>query len=197
MRILPVSNYNYQSKTQNNKQQNVNFGMLHGSPDDAKRLLKAGFFDVEDAINAIVTKVGVAFRKAPQDTKIRKPLELDDNFTLYRYLKTAREKHAVMSLEEKEAFETLFEQPETDIPTKTFLSMLEADIECSNPVTELMQSKLTELEWHILGLDNVELALSNGLTTEGDYRLLSRAKELYSKRAEAIKQELYAESARI
>lgn len=36
MRILPVSNYNYQSKTQNNQKQNVNFGMIQGEhiPDE-------------------------------------------------------------------------------------------------------------------------------------------------------------------
>lgn len=44
MRILPVNNYNYQSKIQNNKQQNVNFGMRHGNLEITKRFCEAAGF---------------------------------------------------------------------------------------------------------------------------------------------------------
>lgn len=196
MRILPVNNYNYQSKTQNNQKQNVNFGMICGTPAEAKGLCKAGFFNVEDAIAALVRKAEAAFRMGNAKKPVRVFLDAKENFTLHGYLKAAREKNVVMSPEEEQAIAALFELPETELPNKAFLGILEAEIEEANPVTKPIQAKLTRLEFCSSEKERLD-NLFRESSTQGSAVATMQQRDAYAAEANRIQQELYAESVAI
>lgn len=151
MRILPVNNYNYQSqshnKAQSNKQQSVQFGMLHGSAVDAERLCKAGFKGVADAIINIGHKIfGITSCPTPEEAAARRSFRQIDLSTLFGYLSEAKTKNMVMSPEEERTLTRLFEQPETDISNQRLLEVIRTEIEQAKPVTEEIKDDLERLE---------------------------------------------------
>lgn len=108
MRILPVNNYNYQSKTQNN-QQNVNFGMFYGSAQSAARKTSGNF--VQRAMGWFgkkfqMLKTSLALKKAQRNAnkKLRQAQrELDASEVLLRKVTALSNQRGQISQTELEA----------------------------------------------------------------------------------------------
>lgn len=191
MRILPVNNYNYQSQTQNNKQKNVNFGMLFSDADKAGKLCDlAEFVEVGRGITSILTRVKESiFKERPNFRKPFEPNDKDD-IALSKVLEAAAAKHAVMSPDEVEKLAKLFFTDINKISNETLIGIIKAEVDNAKSVTEPMQRQLAELEDLLKKKQDQEAVDGSG--PPNSHRTL--AIKYFSIGIDGIKKALYAES---
>ena len=115
MRILPLNNYNYQSKVQNNaqnnKQQNVNFGLFHGTPEPAGKFLKlTDFCDGKNFLRVILAQLDATRMGKAEDfggvltdsfgMGKRQVFTAAERQTVRRLIKKAEDKNLIGGLDE-------------------------------------------------------------------------------------------------
>lgn len=155
MRILPVNNYNYQTKTQNSKQQNVNFGMLHGSPEITKRFCDAaGFIRVASRLRDFVVALQ---RQTNCYIHVTGPIPgyglkcrrfVADEVTRLQVLRTAADnKCLIMTPEESTRFFNEIENADPDVvKNDEFFKRIEQQIASAGEIKDE----------HVLELEKVE-----------------------------------------
>lgn len=186
MRILPVRNYNYQSKTQNNKQQNVNFGMFKGDAVDAERLCKAEFVKVSDFLSELMEKVQAKLPIGHNKTSLRNPFSPNEETEFVNCINEARLKNMVMSPHEKRIMTEISESSEAAIPNRSLVGIIKDKIERANPVTESIQVKLARLEFCTKEREQLDIILKGGNTSE-----LTEQKRALLTETNRIKMNLY------
>ena len=165
MRILPLNNYNYQSKVQNNaqnnKQQNVNFGLLCGTQELSTKCRKLAWFcKAEDLLKSFLSRMERVRSKQNQAsvTMVSVDFKRTQEFTpqniaeLIRLKQKASVKNVLVAPGERF---WLHENYYGVKSTEVFLQELEAEIDAAKPIDQTIQIKLEELEPHADILEDV------------------------------------------
>lgn len=150
MRILPVNNYNYQSKIQN-KQQNVKFGMYKAKANavDAKRLCEAGFIRVGEILHGFLANLGKKVKTPSGETSVGRQFKREELQKLRTLADQAEKENTVMSLAEHRDFEMILSSiPESldhksEFTNESLIIVIEALIDEANPVINKTRAYLT------------------------------------------------------
>jgi hypothetical protein len=192
MRILPVNNYNYQSKTQNNQQQNVNFGMFKGSADDVKKLCDLAEF----------TKLGAKLK----DFSVSRKFEQQELKEFQTLVERAEKENIVMSpiedrnveiilLSDQEGTKHRFRGNDGIISNGDFIKLFAAIVDRAKPVTEPVQYWLRQIAGLKEYLSNpTAFEVKAFETIESPAIVESRQKREYSASIQELKSTLYAAS---
>lgn len=182
MRILPITNYNYQNKTQNNKQQNVNFGMFKCTPADAVRLGKAGFTKMGEKLTGF-SKAAVAICEGGtadfEGVTLQRKFEPAQVIALRLNILEVERANVVMSPDEDKDLGFVLANSDF-IPFRDLMTGIKMITERAKPVTKAVQAKLTELE----SFSRTAEGLSSMPGDNGN-------SASFSEMANRIKQELY------
>lgn len=159
MRILPVNNYNYQAKPQNNKQQNINFGLLKGSEADTLRLCKEGFKGLAEIVleNSGRVKKGT--------TELIRTFS-DAERTALAECVAGENINIVASPGEVEIFNDLFGTHPDLLSNKVLIDAITTEIEHVTPVTEQMRTQLDKFRYYVDSKANCDNMLSAGVVNQ-------------------------------
>lgn len=195
MRILPVNNYNYQSKTQNNKQ-NVNFGLFQGDAADAKKLCDlAGFTKLGERLNTFLKfLVGRQFKKK-ELKELQALVDKAEKANVVMSPKEHRSVEIILSAASKGPKTRWWMTYDSGISNTDFITLFDAVITGAKPVTGPIQARLSKLEAHVQEIKDIDANLAKPtITVENAPPLIARKARRLSN-IDQIKQELHAASA--
>lgn len=191
MRILPVSNYNYQSKTQNNKQQNVNFGMFKCTSEEAESLCNlAGFTKAGKRLRTFMANLGKKVRNASGEMVDGRKFNVEEKAQLEALAKRAE--NMVMSPEEGRFVEPLLSLNEGEFKNEHSIAVIDVLTACPNLVTPAIQHQLDLLARTVAAKEKYKADYSSSVII--DKEIYNETIASYLQTIEAIKQKLYVAS---